>query len=193
MAVIGIVTVAVLALAGGGLFYLSQQRADDGALEQIWREVDINDASQLRTFIGSSDGPLRAQAVDALRALEETQFDAAMESDNIDAFQDFLRDFPESQYATRARGRIAELRELGPQSDTSEEATEGEIDSETGLPIGTDPDLVPPGSIEGTETPETPDEPDSAGADQPEASEPSGPVVLTPIDPEPAPEPNPTN
>ena len=91
----------------------------------------------MRAFISGDPGDHREQAQQALAELEERSFEAASDSDTIEAFEAFLNDFPESQHALAARGRIAELQTLTPADSTAAPA-------DTTAP--TDPDLVPPGT-----------------------------------------------
>ena len=63
------------------------------------------------------------------------------DTDTIEAFEAFLNDFPDSEHATRARGRIAELRTLQPAPDAV--ATTEEVP----LAPTTDPDLLPAGAV----------------------------------------------
>jgi hypothetical protein len=176
LALIGIITfVLVAGLGGGGYWYMSQQGAAH-SLAATWADIDINDAAALREFIANSSGSLRAEAEQALRVLEDAEFDAALDSDTLEAFEHFLANFPDSQYAVRARGRMAELRVN--QGLGGEEEVEGEIDPETGLPFVTNDDLLPPGAME---TPEDPLEPDSAGEEAP------APITPAPTTPAPSP------
>jgi hypothetical protein len=87
--------------------------------------------------------------------LEQRSFEAASDSDTAEALQAFLRDFPDSEHAIAARGRMAELATL-PQTPTEILPPPTEFD-----PL--DPDLLPPGTT-------------------PEAS--SGPTQLTPPEPD---------
>jgi hypothetical protein len=169
--VIGIVTfVLVAGLGGGGYWYMSQQGAAN-SLAQTWEDIDINDPAALRDFIERASGSLRSEAEQALRVLEDAEFDAAMEADTIEGFEGFVAKFPDSQYGVRARGRIAELRAS---QGLGAEAEDVAIDPETGLPIETDEDLLPPGSLE---TPEAPMEPDSATDNETAPAAPSGPAA----------------
>jgi hypothetical protein len=166
MLVIGaVVFVLVAALGGGGYWYFTQNSAS--ATSAAWDAVDRNDADALRAFISGDPGASRAEAEQALADLEERSFESASDSDTIEAFEAFLNDFPDSEHATRASGRIAELRTLQPATETPAEE----------VPLGpeTDPDLLPPGATT-TPTPDTgagpqqitpPSEENTPPADQP--------------------------
>lgn len=137
MVVIGaIVFVLVAALGGGGYWFMTQNSAS--ATSAAWDAVDRNDADALRAFIDGDPGASRAEAEQALSDLEERSFEAASDSDTVEAFEAFLNDFPNSQHATRANGRIAELRTMTPATETPTE--------EVPLAPETDPDLLPPGT-----------------------------------------------
>lgn len=138
-----IVFVVVAALGGGGYWYFTQNGA--ATTSATWDAVERNDADAIRAFIAGDPGDFRQQAEQALADLEERSFEAASDSDTIEAFEAFLNDFPDSEHATRARGRIAELRTLQPTTETPTE--------EVPLAPETDPDLLPPGAT--TTTPET--------------------------------------
>lgn len=144
MVVIGaIVFVLVAALGGGGYWFMTQNSAS--ATSAAWDAVDRNDADALRAFIDGDPGASRAEAEQALSDLEERSFEAASDSDTVEAFEAFLNDFPNSQHATRANGRIAELRTMTPATETPTE--------EVPLAPETDPDLLPPGTT--TTAPDT--------------------------------------
>jgi hypothetical protein len=144
MLVIGaVVFVLVAALGGGGYWYFTQNNAS--ATSAAWDAVDRNDADALRAFIAGDPGASRAEAEQALADLEERSFEAASDSDTIEAFEAFLNDFPDSEHATRASGRIAELRTLQPATETPTE--------EVPLAPETDPDLLPPSAT--TTAPDT--------------------------------------
>jgi hypothetical protein len=145
---IGIIVFVVVALAGGGgYFFWSQQQ--NAASTTAWDSVAQNDADALRAFIAGDPGEFRDEAQAALAALEERSYEAASDADTIEGFEAFLNDFPESQHAIAARGRIAELRSLQP----AETPGEGELPPIDGLSTP-NPDLVPPGSV--TPAPVTP-------------------------------------
>lgn len=133
-----IVFIVVAALGGGGYWFMTQQSAT--TTSAAWDDVDRSDADALRAFISGDPGQYRDEAETALGELEERSFEAASDSDTIEAFEAFLNDFPDSEHATRARGRIAELRTMTPA--TTEEGALPELPT---LPE-TDPDLLPPGT-----------------------------------------------
>jgi hypothetical protein len=164
-----VVFIVVAALGGGGYWYLTQQGAS--TTSATWDDVQRNDADALRAFLSGDPGQYREEAEAALAALEERTFESASDSDTVEAFEAFLNDFPDSQHATRARGRIAELRTMTPAT------TEEPLPELPALPE-TDPDLLPPGT---TTTPA----PATTG----------GPTSITPPaeEPTPPPEDAPTN
>lgn len=146
MIIAAVVLLAVAGLGAGGYWFMTQNNASSASSE--WDAVDRNDAGALRAFIDGDPGQFREEAEQALGALEERSFEAASDSDTIEAFEAFLNDFPDSAHATRARGRIAELRTLQPAPETPSE--------EVPLAPETDPDLLPPGAT-GPTTPTAPD------------------------------------
>ncbi|MEQ1812752.1 MAG: hypothetical protein ABL889_22685, partial [Terricaulis sp.] len=131
-------------------WYMTQNSAS--ATSAAWDAIDRNDADGLRAFIAGDPGEYREEAEQALSSLEERSFESASDTDTIEAFEAFLNDFPDSAHATRASGRIAELRTLQPTTETPTE--------EVPLAPETDPDLLPPGT---TTTPA----PDTSGGPQP--------------------------
>lgn len=173
----GLIVLAVIAVVGiGGYFAWSNIQGSETA-SSAWEDVPRNDARALRAFLDADPGSHRDDAQAALAELEEQSFDAAQEEDTIDAFESFLNDFPESDHAIAARGRIAELRSMPPETPVDPNA---QIDPATGLPViqgaaPADPDLLPPDAMQ------TPPAPDS-NAD-------SGPAALTPPPSAPPPDP----
>lgn len=145
VAIAAIAFVAIAALGGGGYWFMTQNSTS--TTSAAWEAVDRNDADALRAFVAGDPGEHRQEAEQALADLEERSFESASDTDTIEAFEAFLNDFPDSSHATRARGRIAELRTLQPAPDAA--ATTEEV------PLGpeTDPDLLPPGST--TTAPDT--------------------------------------
>src|SRR5690606_38242126 len=141
---------------GGGYWFWSQSQATQTASSE-WENVDRNDPGALRAFIAGNSGSLRDEARAVLSDLEERSYEAASDADTIEALEAFVRDFPDSQHALAARGRIAELRTLQEEPPAEEEALTAEELVEP--PPAPDPHLVPPGSI-----------PDASG----------GPAPLTP-------------
>jgi hypothetical protein len=168
-----IVFVLVAGLGGGGYWYFTQNNAS--ATSAAWDAVDRDDADALRAFL-QEPGDYADEAEAALANLEERTYAAAQQADTqnptsqeqidgaIAAYEAFLNDFPDSDRATRASGRIAELRTLQP-------ATEGEALPELPEIPAADPDLLPPGTAPDTSgpTPITPpaEEPTPPPADQP--------------------------
>lgn len=144
--VIAAVAIVLLgAVGGGGYWFFSQQQS--AATATSWESVAQNDPDALRAFLAGSPGDYRDEAQAALTALEERSFEAASDSDTIEGFENFLADFPDSEHAIAARGRIAELRAAQP----AELPPEGDLPP---LPSATpDPDLVPPGAV--TPVPDT--------------------------------------
>jgi hypothetical protein len=133
IAAVGFVLVA--ALGGGGYWYLTQNSAS--ATSAAWDAVERNDADSLRAFLAGDPGAYRDEAQQALADLEERSFESASDTDTIEAFEAFLNDFPGSEHATRASGRIAELRTMTPPAETPVE--------EIPLAPETNADLLPPG------------------------------------------------
>jgi len=180
LALIAIVTFIAVGAVGGGGYYFWERGQQSASAEAAWDNIDINSASELRAFLDGNPGALRAEAKQALADLEQSQFDAAREADTIEAFDAFLVDFPDSEHALEARGRIAELQVTPAASPAPaiDPVTGLPIDPVTGLPVApADPDLVPPGALEAPGA-----APDTGGG---------GPVALTPPE-NPAEEPAPT-
>ena len=163
MGVIGLIVVA--ALGGGGYYFWSQSQSAQ-TTSAAWDGIDSSDASALRAFIAENPGEFRDEAETALVELEERTFEAASDSDSIEALEAFLNEFPESEHAISAQGRIAELRTL-PQAPSAAESP--------ALEATPDPDLVPPGAVA----------PDASGG--PAALTPAPAENLPPAEPESAP------
>jgi TIR domain len=156
-----IVFVVVAGLGGGGYWFMTQNGAQ--ATSAAWDAVSRDDPGALRAFISGDPGDYRDEAETVLANLEESTFASAQRADTIDAYEAFLNDFPESEHATRANGRIAELRTLTP-------ATPG-VTEEVPLAPETDPDLLPPG----TTAPATPETSGGPAQITPPAEEPAQP------------------
>jgi hypothetical protein len=117
----------------------------------------------LRAFLSGDPGEYRAEAQAALAALEERSYEAASDSDTIEAFEAFLNDFPDSEHAIAARGRIAELQSMPAETPVEEDLALPPIET---TPI--DPDLVPPDStVVAPEGGPAPIPPPSPGPDEP--------------------------
>jgi hypothetical protein len=159
--IIAIVLIVLAAIGGGGYWYMNQTQ--DSATASAWEDVAQNDAGEIRAFLNGNPGEYRDEAQAALAELDQQTFDAAQEADSIEAFEVFLQEFPDSENAIAARGRIAELR-ANPPVDPDAQPAEGETSPTETTPA--DPDLVPPGAV--TPLPE------------PEPSGDSGPATLTP-------------
>lgn len=142
MAMIAIVTFLVVGAVGGGGYYFWNQSQNADATATAWQAVDANDADALRAFIAADPGEYLDDAQQALAQLEERSFEAASDADTIEAFEAFVNDFPESEHALAARGRIAELQSLQPAA-----APDPNAPVDPNAPSATpDPDLVPPGA-----------------------------------------------
>lgn len=165
MVIAAVVFVLVAALGGGGYWYFTQNGAS--TTSAAWDSVSRDDADALRAFIAGDPGSHRAEAEEALAQLEERSFANANSAGTIEAYEAFLNDFPESEHATRANGRIAELRLQQPATETPTE--------EVPLAPETDPDLLPPGTTTqtapdtgaGPQTITPPSEENTPPADQP--------------------------
>ena len=136
---IAIVTFIVVALVGGGGYYFWNQSQNADATATAWQAVDQNSADALRAFLDGDPGDYRDDAQQALAALEERTFEAASDTDTIEALEAFVNDFPESEHAVAARGRIAELQLAQPAAPVDPNAVDPNAPP-------TDPDLVPPGA-----------------------------------------------
>jgi hypothetical protein len=156
-----VVFVMVAALGGGGYWFMTQNSAQ--ATSAAWDAVSRDDADALRAFLSGDPGDYRDEAETALSALEERSYASATSANTIEAYEGFLNDFPESDHAMRARGRIAELRAALPATP--------EVTEEVPLAPETDPDLLPPG----TTAPTTPDTSGGPAQITPPAEEPTQP------------------
>lgn len=150
MMLIAIIAVVVLALGGGAFWFMTQQAGQSAAYE----DVDPNSADSLREFLAGDPSPAdRERAQADLAALEQNMLDAAREANTIDAYEAFLRAFPNSSEAIYAQGQIQQLRL-----------------QEGGAPPAAAPEAPP---VIETIPAETPPAPTPAPAD-------SGPTQLTP-------------
>lgn len=138
--IIGLVALVAVAALGGGGYYFWSQSQNAQTTSAAWDSVERNDASALRAFLDGDPGDYRDEAETALAELEERSYEAASDADSIEALEEFINEFPESEHAIAVRGRIAELQSL-PAAPIIEPAVE-EAPS---------PDLVPPGAT----TPDT--------------------------------------
>ncbi|MFZ2030860.1 MAG: hypothetical protein WAU68_11165 [Vitreimonas sp.] len=157
-----VIAVAVLAIGGGGGYFWWSQQQSAHAASTAFESIDRNDPAALRAFIAAQSGPAKAQAETALSELEERSFEAASDTDTVEALQGFVRDFPDSQHGLAARGRIAELQA---------NAANGAPATATTTATTTSPNLVPPGAATTTTAAPTP---------SPAAPASGGPAPLTP-------------
>lgn len=128
--------VAVGIIGGGGYWLASQNNADTTSLE----DVDVSSASELRAFMESTrSSEDRREAAEALAQLEQHSLDAARDANTIDAFEAFLRDFPESEERVFVQGQIQQLRLREAQAPLGVELAPATTTTE---PV--DPDLLPP-------------------------------------------------
>lgn len=168
---IAIAAIAIAALGGGGIWFMTQSGAASSA--SAWERVDQDDTDALRAFLAGNPGAWRDEAEDALGAIEERRYQDARNADTIEAYQAFLAEFPASErYNLSVRGRIAELRAAPSPSD---DETAGLLPPVEGVPL--DPDLVPPGLTD----PDAVDGPVTLNPPQPEPEAPpsgDGPVDL---------------
>lgn len=155
--------VVAAALAVGGFFWFQSQSAQTAA--SAWEEVERNDPAALRAFIEGQPGAFREEAASALRELEERSFEAASDVDTIEAFEEFLASFPDSEHAIAARGRIAEL----------EQAPQPPVATEDALPGDVAPGAEPPPG-----EPAPPATPPAPAAEPTPVDTGGGPAALTP-------------
>jgi len=142
-----IIALVVLVLGGGGGYFWWSQQQNAHAASTAWESIDRNDPGALRAFIASQSGPVKQEAQAALSQLEERSYEAASDTDTVEALQGFLHDFPDSQHALAARGRIAELQA---NATNGTPATATTTDTTTATTVS--PDLVPPGATATTTT-----------------------------------------
>ena len=142
--IIGIIALVVIVLGGGGAYWFMTQ--NNAAQTTAFEDVDLGSASAIREFLATNPSDEeREQARQALAELEQQQLDAARDANTIEAFEAFLRDFPDSSEAIFVQGQIAQLR-----------LQEGDPNATTTLPpdgatttdgaTAPNPDLVPPGT-----------------------------------------------
>ncbi len=143
-----IIALVVLVVGGGGGYFWWSQQQNAHAASTAWELIDRNDPGALRAFIASQSGPMKQQAQNALSELEERSYEAASDTDTVEALQGFLHDFPDSQHALAARGRIAEL-----QANAANGAPATATTTATTTDQPANPDLVPPGATATTTTP----------------------------------------
>jgi hypothetical protein len=158
------------------------QQSQSSHASAAFDQIDRNDPGALRAFIAANSGAVKSQAEGALSELEERSYEAASDADTIEALQQFLRDFPNSQHALSARGRIAELQAnpdtandaaaAGQSDQPSEQAPPGGGAAAPGAPTGAAPTTASPGGAPVQLTP--PGEP--ANPQEP----PSAPATTTP-------------
>ncbi|HYD89083.1 MAG TPA: hypothetical protein VEA80_16520 [Vitreimonas sp.] len=104
---IAIIAVVVLLLAGGGGYWFMTQNNAGSAYES----VDATSVSALREFLaGDPSTADRERAEAALAQLEEAALSDARAANTIEAWEAFLRDFPNSDEAVYAQGQIQQLR-----------------------------------------------------------------------------------
>jgi hypothetical protein len=175
MVMIAIVTFIVVALVGGGGYFFWNQSQNADATASAWEAVDSSNADAIRAFLDADPGEYRDEAQQALAELEERSYEAASDADTIDALEAFVNDFPESEHALAARGRIAELQSLQPAATPAD--PNAPLDPNAPPPdlVTPNPDLVPPGSTTpppaaattGGPAPITPPAPEQPPAEQP--------------------------
>lgn len=139
--VLGALAVVLIIAAGAGGWYFMQQNGAQHA-SSAWEQVDSGDPAALRAFLEGDPGAFREEAETALAELEVRSFEAASDADTVEAFEAFLSDFPESEHAISARGRIAELQTItapAPDAVATTEAAPTEPSAEDLLPPATAP------------------------------------------------------
>ena len=104
---IAIIAVVVLLLGGGGYWFMTQNSSGGSAYES----VDASSPSALRAFLaGEPSAADRERAQTALAELEQAALADARAANTVDAWEAFLRDFPDSGEAVYAQGQIQQLR-----------------------------------------------------------------------------------
>ena len=152
--IFAIIAAAVVVLGGGAFWVMTQSHANTASLA----DVDLGSAQALRAFIaGNPSDAERQQAREALSSLEQQSLDAARDANTIEAFEQFLHDFPDSDEAIFVQGQIQQLRV----QEANPPATDIPPEEAAPPPAGEDPDLVPPGAPDSTAIP--PPGPDSGG------------------------------
>ncbi len=150
---LGVIAFAALAAAGGGGYFFWNQTQSSQTAAAAWEDLDVSDPGAVRAFLLASPGAFRDQARSALRELEERGFEAASDADTAEALREFLRDFPDSEHAIVARGRLAELATLAqtptalpPAADPLSTDLPDLLTPNLPAPTPVDPDLLPPSS-----------------------------------------------
>jgi len=151
---IAIIAAAVVVLGGGAFWAMTQNH---GGHTASLEDVDLGSAQALRAFIaGNPSDADREQAEEALSSLEQQSLDAARDANTIEAFQQFLHDFPDSDEAIFVQGQIQQLRVQEANPPATDVPPE-----EAAPPPGENPDLVAPGAA--TTTPDETEPPDGSG------------------------------
>lgn len=168
MVLIAIITFIVVAVVGGGGYWFMTQN-NNGA---EYASVDATSVTALREFLaGDPSDADRERAEADLEQLEAAALSDARAANSIEAWEAFLRDFPDSDEAVFARGQIEQLR--------LQQSTAPPALGPDGLPLAPDataplsPDLEPPPAT--TPTPVPSDGPASLTpppAEEPPAEEP---------------------
>lgn len=156
MMLVAIIAIVVLAIGGGGAYwFMTQQNGQSAAYE----DVDPNSAASLRDFLaGNPSAADRERAQADLAALEQNMLDAAREANTVDAYEAFLREFPNSSEAIYAQGQIQQLR-LQESGAPPEATTETPLATDAVVPETQAPAAAPSASGPTQLTPPAAEEP----------------------------------
>jgi len=107
MMLIGIITFIVVALAGGSGYWFMTQNGGESA----YASIDHDSVSALNEFLATDPSAADSQrAREDLARLETAALADARAANSVDAWEAFLRDFPNSDEAVFAQGQIQQLR-----------------------------------------------------------------------------------
>ncbi len=107
MVLIAIIAFVVVAVVGGGGYWFMTQNSNDAA----YASIDNTSVTALREFIASEPSAADRERAEAdLERLEASALNDARAANSIEAWEAFLRDFPNSEEAVFARGQIEQLR-----------------------------------------------------------------------------------
>jgi hypothetical protein len=140
--VIAAIAVVVLGVGVGVALWMNRAQPLAAPSQSAWDDIDPTDAQDLRALLDNPE--LRAQAQRALEELEGPAFEAAMEDQDLNKLEQFLKDFPRSRYRDEIQRLIQELKQdIAPPPEAAAATTEAEPLPEPGEPGGP-VDLTPP-------------------------------------------------
>lgn len=158
MVLIAIITFIAVAVVGGGGYWFMTNNNNAAA----YASIDNDSVSALREFLAADPSDADRERAEAdLDRLEAASLSDARAANTVEAWEAFLRDFPQSDEAVYAQGQIQQLR----------------LQQSAAPPLGPDgqplsPDAAPLTELETLPEPAPTPTPAPSGAD--------GPASLTP-------------